>query len=166
MVNWLGQSKIWGMIIIAVILFSLAKPYKFLFTEMNTFGRVAQCLEEIAHPNSKIIVNNFAYDWLVKKYYKGNLPVEGFYPLDDNLTYEERIIRGSGTPLITKENVNKLADYLAGYDKISLVEAIYVPLLDLNDDVKKWLINNGWKVEDKYCYIEGRVKVYNFYRDK
>lgn len=162
--NWFSGKKPLQFLLLIFIIILLVINYGNFFVENNDWSRINKCLQEMSGENSKIIVHNFAFEIMLKKYYSGNLPVEGFYPLTNDLTFEERIVRDNGRPIVTKENVGRLADSVRGYNNILLVEAIYVPVLDPDKKVIRWLVDNGWQPENKLCQV-GRNRVYSFIKN-
>ncbi|MBU1131367.1 glycosyltransferase family 39 protein [Patescibacteria group bacterium] len=160
-VNWLNARKAMQASLMALIIFSLIVGYGSFFTERNYWTRVDECINQISSPDSKIIVHNFAFAMMLKRYYTGSLPVEGFYPINDSLSFAERVVQRGAGPVVTNDNVEKMAGAVEDYDNILLVEAIYVPILDPDNKVFKWFLNNGWQLQDNFCQIE-RIKVFNF----
>jgi len=161
MENWLGQNKLIKTVAIMLVIFAFVFSYNSFFVISNDWVRVDKCINQLSQRKAKIIVHQFSYDILLKKYYTGSLPFEGFYPINDGLTYEERINKNDARPVVTQENVNKLADYVKGYDQIILVEAIYVPILDPNRKVFRWFLDNNWQLGKNYCSING-IRVFSF----
>ena len=161
--NWFKGLRWIKIIIVVLAPLIIISSLGSFFVVRDRWPRVDSCLRQLSHPEAKIIVHNFAYELILRKYYQGNLPIEGFYPVADDLSYGERIVLSNGRPVVNRENVGQLAEVTAGYDQIAMVEAIFVKELDPDSLVFRWFLDNGWTVEDDFCQVEG-IRVFNFNR--
>jgi len=159
--NWFQNSKARRLMLLVIIIL-LVNPYGNLFISRDNWRRINDCLNRDNPIEGKIIIHSFAFDLILRKYYTGSLPTEGFYPLADDLTYEERIIRNNWRTIIDSDNVDKLAEAVGDYREIYLIEALYIKSLDERRNVYMWFIENNWHEAKKdFCEAEN-IKVYHF----
>lgn len=78
-----------------------------------------------------------------ERYYRGNLKVVGFYPREDNLDRDMRIVRTNWVSLANEKSIRKLADVTAGYDRVFLISGEIDP--EGRNLVPIWFWENGWK---------------------
>lgn len=153
LVNWLGLRRWLLYLVFCAILFLMLLPYSNYFKEHNEWLRINQCLNQLAPLDAKIIVHHFTMEIMMKKYYTGKLPYQGFWPKKDKLTFNERIFVSGDVPFVNEQSVANLAEYVKGYNHIALVWVIYVKALDPQQLVLKWFKENDWQIEDNFCQI-------------
>jgi len=93
-----------------------------------------------------VVVHGFAYSLLLERYAEvaNVLP---FYPLNDDLNPEDRIVRYNWQALVNRDNVSQLEKILTGIDEFTLLSS--TPHQEEDDIVKAWLWQNGWRLEDR-----------------
>jgi hypothetical protein len=104
---------------------------------------------------SKILVHVFPLVLPFQYYYRGNLPVEGFYPLEDKDDLDLRLIKKNWQQVVTKDNVNVLNNLTSGYQRIFLV--YNREGLDPENLVYEWFLQNNWHLVNKKTFsgVEG-----------
>ena len=90
-----------------------------------------------------ILINPHSEILPFERYYQGRLPVIGFYPKDDDLDRDMRIVRTNWVSLNTKENVSRLADITKEYNQVFLVTGGIDPVG--RNLVPVWFWENGWR---------------------
>lgn len=110
----------------------------------NNWDKVGNYIEAKERPGDKVILHFFCLSWPFNYYYKGNLPVEGFYPLEDKENLETRIIKRNWQMIVNENNIEKLSQSTANYQRIFLIQQNLTPLALI------WFQKNNWKlIEEK-----------------
>ena len=162
--NWFQSARA-SRLALLVIIVLLVNPYGNLFVSRDNWRMINDCLNKNNPIEGKIIVHSFAFDLILRKYYTGSLPTEGFYPLADDLTYEERIIRNNWRTIIDSDNVDKLAEAIGSHREIYLIEALYIKSLDERRNVYMWFVKNGWREQkEDFCEAEN-LKLFHLLKD-
>lgn len=90
----------------------------------------------LVHPHSEVLP--------FERYWRGKLPVVGFYPEADADSKNLRIVKTNWKNLVTKENVRALADVVSGFNQVMLILG-ETDRTDAPELVKQWFWENGWK---------------------
>ena len=130
----------------------------------NQAKNLTDWIEKNEKPGDKIIIHSFCQEMLFRHYYQGALPLQGFYPLDDNLSYESRIIKKNWQDIVNEENVKKLADFTQNYNRIFLVQRLPFGF-DLKKLVFYWFIKNNWQLLESINLRDG-CSIYVFKNPK
>lgn len=108
------------------------------------------------HNDCVVLVNPHSEVLAFVRYYRGKLPVQGFYPREDNWDRDMRIVRTNWISLVNKENIRTLADITTGYQRVFLITGETDPDAPRNL-IPAWFWQQGWrKVEGQEF---GRVGV-------
>jgi len=102
-----------------------------------------------------VLINPHSEILPFERYYKGSLPVVGFYPRDDQDDRDTRIVKTNWISLNTKENVPRLRDITRGYNHVFLVTGGIDPIG--RNLVPAWFWDNGWKRVESQEF--GRISV-------
>lgn len=159
--NWWANKGLKKILIgFLIILFII--PYAEILEKRDVWHEVNDCLLKITRADSKIIAHSFANVLLLKKYYTGNLPVAGFYPLNDNLSFNERMVKNNWRRIVTNDNVGELSEFIEGFNSIYLLEASSISK-DVN--LVYWLLNHDWRLLPQESCIVENVKINHFVRE-
>lgn len=104
------------------------------------------------NPEALVLVHSFANALLLQRYQS---PTAGstatpFYPLEDTLSLDERIVRYNWQSLVNEKNVAVLDQNTSSYDTIILVSSTAGS--GEQDPVKKRLWQQGWTLEQVLSY--------------
>jgi 4-amino-4-deoxy-L-arabinose transferase-like glycosyltransferase len=116
-----------------------------LLTTPYPTKQIAEFIQKNEKLGDKIIVHVHGEALTLKYYYQGKLPIEGFYPLDDNLDFELKVIKKNWQKVVDEKNVEKLSLSTAGFKRIFLVY-YYAWGLDPENLVFKWFLKNNWRM--------------------
>ncbi|MBI4135879.1 glycosyltransferase family 39 protein [Candidatus Uhrbacteria bacterium] len=90
-----------------------------------------------------ILINPHSEVLPFERYYRGVLPVIGFYPREDSDSRDLRVVKTNWVSINTKENVRALADVTEGYNRVFLVTGEIDQTIGRNL-VPIWFWENGW----------------------
>ncbi|MDO8505348.1 MAG: glycosyltransferase family 39 protein [bacterium] len=93
--------------------------------------------------NCLVLINPHSEILPFERYYRGALPVVGFYPKDDSDDRDTRIVKTNWISLNTKENISRLADITKGYERVFLVTGGIDPIG--RNLPPTWFWENGWR---------------------
>ena len=103
-----------------------------------------------------VIVNPHSEILPFERYYRGTLPVVGFYPREDNDSRDLRIVKTNWVSLVTKENVRPLRDITQGFNRVFLITG-EIDQTTGRDLVPLWFWENGWRKAESQSF--GRLPV-------
>jgi len=123
---------------------------KLLFSQRHHWEEVADqvALTINSYPETTIISHSFVWALPLSFYYDNHQQVRPFYPLNDNLTLEERIVRYNWQGLVNSDNVELLQELVLDNERILLLSS--TPNSDERDPVKNWFYQQGWKLKKVY----------------
>jgi len=126
------------------ILMAILMPLSITTATSETFSwsPYLQYIKENETKNSLTLSTPFCLEPLLKRYYHGDRPIIGIYPIDDNFSPEERIARFNWQTLVLDEKQNDewMKKTIAGADKIFLIKSSFT----IFNATPQWLIKNGW----------------------
>lgn len=104
------------------------------------------------NPEAPVLVHSYAHTLLLQRYLDEPnasrlLP---FYPREDGLSLDERIVRYNWQAIVNETNIDSLEAVLRGHDLVMLVSS--TPASGEQDPVKKWLWTKGWTLEQIMPY--------------
>jgi len=107
---------------------------------------ITKYIEKNETPNSAILVIPFNEELVIKKYYQGSIPVEGVYPMPDNLSLEERIVRYNWQSLFPSDEEYEvwMAEHTKNRDKI-----FFLQYDGYESNSVIWFINHNWKFKKR-----------------
>ncbi|MBI4426868.1 MAG: glycosyltransferase family 39 protein [Candidatus Magasanikbacteria bacterium] len=107
---------------------------------------ITKYIEKNEVPKSAILVIPFNEELVIKKYYRGQVPVEGVYPLEDNLSLEERIVRYNWQSLLSSNGEYDawMAEHTKNRDKI-----FFLQYDSFEGKGTTWFVNHGWKFKKR-----------------
>ena len=120
----------------------------------HDWDKIAEKIERNEGQGDKIISENFFRKISLQNYYRGNLPVEGFYPLENDKTEFERYLTDNWKFIVDKNNVIKLEDSTQGFKRIFLISDF---VTDQKRLVYKWFIKNKWELIEQEGYNDGLI---------
>ncbi len=91
-----------------------------------------------------VLINPHSEVLPFERYYRGVLPIVGFYPREDEDSRDLRIVKTNWVSLNTNENIRALADVTTGYDRVFLVTGEIDQTVGRNL-VPIWFWENGWQ---------------------
>ena len=108
--------------------------------------------------NSIIMVNPFNEELAIKHYYQGKTPVKGIYYKNDNLPFDERVVRYNWNKQITsKEELKKWFDE----NLINKDTLFYFQYTEEYDWSHQILLAKGWQITKTLVY-PGLINLYMF----
>jgi len=140
-------------ILIILILLILPSTISSLMIK-NQVRSLVEYIQKRELPKDKIIVHTFCEILTINHYYKGNLPIEGFYPLEDNLSKDLRIVKKNWQDIVNEKNVEKLKLSTKNYKRIFLIEFRAFGI-DPENLVFQWFIKNNWCLKEKKTFFGG-----------
>ena len=142
-INRLKSKQTKGVIVFFLLVLILPTHVMLASNKRHHFDEVGQILEEIAG-ESPIVVHSFI-NVLPLKRHVDEVELYPFYPREDDLTFEERVVRYNWQAIVNRDNVSVLSETLEGYEDFVLVSST---VYEHEEDVlKEWLWKNGWKIE-------------------
>ena len=115
-------------------------------SQIFSWHTITKYIEKNEAPRSAILVIPFNEELVIKKYYRGLIPVEGVYPMQDNLDLEERIVRYNWQTLLSsgEEFETWMTEHTKNRDKI-----FFLQYDNFESSGIIWFVNNGWKFKKK-----------------
>jgi len=105
----------------------------------------------LINPHSEVL--SFA------RYYKGAFPVVGFYPKEDTDDRDLRIVKTNWVSLATKENIPRLRDVTAGFQRVFLITGGIDTDTVGQNLLLGWFWDNDWKRQETKEFGKIRVTV-------
>jgi uncharacterized membrane protein len=111
-----------------------------IFTPVHDATLLTKKIEQQETNTSVIISMPFQETLVLNRYYKGNNKIIPAYPLEDNYSQEERIVRKNWQTIPTTDETihTMMTKYTKGKDKVFLLQYIK------NGKLIKWLEKNNW----------------------
>lgn len=115
-------------------------------SQIFSWHTITKYIEKNEAPNSAILVIPFNEELVIKKYYHGPIPVEGVYPMQDNLSLEERIVRYNWQTLLSSGNEFEtwMVEHTKNRDKI-----FFLQYDGFESSGIIWFVNHGWRFQKK-----------------
>ncbi len=152
-----------GLVLLLIFLAALAATFSIGPAVNSRWDKTAELISEKAGGAEKIIVARHAYALALRYYYHGDIPIEGFLPLEDKSNDDDlNIIKYNWAYYETEENIKKMADLVDSHHKVVLV---YKPL-NLSRAEEKWFLSNGWRETGQYGSQEDGPEVLIFEKDQ
>jgi uncharacterized membrane protein len=131
--------------ILGLLLTVCALPMTLKLTALKRhhFDEVGTMITEQATKDDLVLAHSFVWELPLRQYTEKN--VLGFYPLEDVLSVDERIVRYNWQQLVEHDKVGALEDITAEYQRVFLISS--TPNHANQDPVKAWFWQNGWKLE-------------------
>lgn len=148
---------------ITIVFFALFIPSTFTIATSPIFSwhTITNYIEKNETNKSAILVIPFNEELVIKKYFKGQSPVEGVYPKEDDLKLDERIVRYNWQTLLSSntEYETWMTRHTKNRDKI-----FFLQYDGYESTSVVWFINRGWKLNQK-MRAEGHIGInmYEFY---
>jgi uncharacterized membrane protein len=130
---------------------------------INRWDLTSQWIVENQKPQDKIITL-LNYILPFEYYYTGNTPYEEFYPLEDSLNENQRLVRKNWQVMLDEKNINKLKESAAGFERIIIVGETYPNQSYKNTLINKWFAENGWQQESEFrpnTFLGPQAIIYN-----
>lgn len=105
---------------------------------------------QAAHDNQITLVHSFAYAMPLQRYLPTDAAIVPVYPLNDEQSFDQAVVRHNWQPIINDENIVWLDEQLAGHTTVILVSSTNGK--SEQDPVKAYLWQNGWKLVEQYHY--------------
>ena len=154
----LPRFKIYSLIIIGMIGF-VVYIYEISFTKFYC-EEVAQYVETNEGEGDRIITHYYPTVLPFGYYYQGKSPYEGFYPINDALDFDTRIVNhNSMAPVVNKNNVSALSEVTKNNQRIWLVTDPFV--YDPEELVLTWFQDNDDLIPAGYQKF-GDIEIYLF----
>ncbi len=135
-------------VITLIIVVTIPMQIKLLFTQRHHWEEVAQEVKTITmeDPETLVLSHSFVWSLPLRFYDYGGARMIPFYPLNDALTFEERVVRYNWQALVNSDNVELLDQLVESTNKVLLISS--TPNTDERDPVKQWFYRNGWSLEN------------------
>jgi len=146
-------------LLIIFFFFLLSPSFISLLSYSYQTDKAAEFIQKNEKSGDKILVHVFCEALTFKYYYQGNSPLEGFYPLDDQDSFDLRVIKRNWQKLVDEKNVEKLAISTNGYQRIFLVQYLAYGL-DPDLLVFKWFLKNEWRLTKEKYYLPYQIFIF------
>jgi hypothetical protein len=126
---------------------------------ISRYDFINQWLIDNEQSGDKIIIIPFMDKLKFDRYYTGKTPWEIFYPLNDNKTWDQRIVQNNWQLSANPQNIGQLSNLIINAKRIILISQ--EP--ESRSLAKDWLTANGWQLEQNYrpdCLDSPRILVY------
>ncbi|PIS32569.1 MAG: hypothetical protein COT39_03875 [Parcubacteria group bacterium CG08_land_8_20_14_0_20_48_21] len=120
-------------------------------TPLFNTDKIAETISQKERSGDIILLHGFMNKLPFDRYYKGSLPIYGFYPLEDTADENLRYIIHNWHPVVTLENVHMLEQYIKNAQRIFLVYYV-TGSIDEEELAKNWLYLHGWRIVETYTF--------------
>lgn len=100
---------------------------------------------KLEYPDAPILVHSFAYALPLQRYLPPDTQLIPFYPLTDNLTLDERVVRYNWQGIATAAGAR---EFVANISANKLILVSSTPKLRDEDPLKAALFAQGWRITD------------------
>ncbi|MDP2692551.1 MAG: glycosyltransferase family 39 protein [bacterium] len=144
----INNSKLYYTLCFMVILIALPSALEISSSQIFSWHGITQYIEENENESSFTLIP-FAESLPMDRYYKGTRPVVPIYLNDDDLKFEERLVRFNWSEMQTdKEKIQTwLLDKIQKYDAQTIYFIGPSTGYEMVDEV---LISNGWTLSNTY----------------
>ncbi len=152
------NTKTFGFSIFIILILILPSSYGVANHHVFSWHKLTKEIKNNETDTSLTIVIPFNESLPLRHYYKGNRPIKGVYIYEDDMPFEERVVRFNWNKQVTKKE--KLEEWL---DK-NITEAdklFYLQYTNEYDWTHQILMDKGWTVE-KATRPDGYINLYLF----
>lgn len=158
-----SKNLFWPLIAVwlLIMVFNLNQNLTSNFSRVDL---VEQWINTNQRTGDKIIIHGFSYELVFRNYYKGIVPFEGFYPIDDNKTLEQRVITANWQQIVNNKNIEKFSEAIQGASRILIIREYNIEDNWSNTLVSQWLAKNNWSLTQTYepqAWFGPKIIVYN-----
>lgn len=132
-------------LVAAVILAALVlEPILFLLSEKRIrWDEAAAFVEERERPDDVVWHSWFANELPFRREYRGSLPMDGAYPYDPSLSFDERLVRHAGQIKTTESELDRFEETAAGMSRVFFVSTGARPW---EQPALRRLFERGWRL--------------------
>ncbi len=147
--------------ILTIGLFALIIPSTLTIATEPIFSwySMTNFIQKQETPNSIIFLIPFNEELSIRRYYHGSTPIMGVYPMDDNLSLDERIVRYNWMTLYDGDYDKWMQEKTKNKDRV-----FFLQYDGSYGDTIMWFVNRGWKVIDKRK-ADGHIGIHLFELD-
>lgn len=127
-------------------------------TPVFSWYSITEYMEKNETLKSAVLTVPFNEELVVKKYYRGSMPVEGMYPMEDDYSLEERIVRFNWQTLLVDNN--KYNQWMEEHTK-NREKIFFLQYDDYDSKNVTWFVNRGWRL-NKTIVATGHIGITMF----
>ncbi|MFA6410317.1 MAG: glycosyltransferase family 39 protein [Candidatus Buchananbacteria bacterium] len=160
---WQQNKKTFWLITVCWFLITGFVLSQNLFLNFCRWDLANQWLLQNEKPGDKIIIYGYIYELPFKRYYTGQTPYVGLYPLQDSETLEQRIVKRNWQNLLDSQSVEKLQTLTFDANRIIVVYEVNPPDQYLFGPAHEWFTKNNWQIKDSYkpdAYCGPQIYIY------